>query len=87
MDRGFAPENLRLIINRFDKKAAVGAKLLNIDDVIDGTGVRLIGIVPMDRRVDFCLPRGEDIPPESELRAAVRRVARRMTGETVRLRL
>lgn len=38
--------SLRLVINRFDRKAVKKSRLLNLDDMIDRTYLRLLGIVP-----------------------------------------
>lgn len=46
-------EDIRLIINRFRKKAAASRKLLNIDKVIDETFIQLIGVVPEDEDITF----------------------------------
>lgn len=44
-------DDVRLIINRVQKRDVVKGRLLNMDSVIDSTQVQLIGIVPEDRRL------------------------------------
>ena len=41
--------NSRLVINRADRRDMRRSRLLNIDDVIDKTGVQLIAIIPEDK--------------------------------------
>ena len=78
-------EDVRLVINRFDEKAVIKGKLLNIDDVIDATCVRLIGVVPEDNTVSHCAVRGENLPYKCEARQAFLRIAKRVDGENVPL--
>ncbi|MCR4614965.1 MAG: P-loop NTPase [Clostridiales bacterium] len=84
---GMDAEDIRLIINRFDKKSAVSGKMLNVDDVIDSTGVRLIGAVPDDEEIELCLHRGLALPKGSEAFKAAMRIARRINGEEIKLRI
>ncbi|MDD6220062.1 MAG: P-loop NTPase [Clostridia bacterium] len=77
--------DVRLVINRFDEKAVVKGKLLNIDDVIDATCAQLLGIVPEDAYVSHCAVRGEKLPPLSSASRAFSRIARRVCGENVPL--
>ena len=44
-------QNSRLVINRAVRRDIRRKLLLNIDDVIDATGVQLIAIIPEDRRL------------------------------------
>lgn len=50
---GIDRENMRIIINRYKKKAAFRSKLLNIDGVIDKSGIPLLGIIPEDEKITF----------------------------------
>lgn len=78
-------KDVRLVINRFDEKAVIKRKLLNIDDVIDATCVRLLGVVPEDNLVSHCAVRGEDLPLKSNARLAFERIAKRLDGENIPL--
>lgn len=80
-------EQSRLIINRFDKKAIIKGKLLNIDDVIDSTRLRLIGVVPQDNAITFTMSCGRQLPKKSVSAAAFRRIAARLDGKRVPLRI
>ncbi|MCL2507779.1 MAG: P-loop NTPase [Oscillospiraceae bacterium] len=77
--------NLRMVINRFNRKAVEQSFLLNIDSVIDSTRVRLIGVVPDNMQLMFCLIRGMKIPPKNMAYKAFERIARRIEGERVPL--
>lgn len=78
-------EQSRLIINRFERKATVKGKLLNIDDVIDSTRLRLIGVIPQDRNVMFNMSCGKRLPEKSVAAQALDRIVRRLEGERVPL--
>ncbi|MCL2512899.1 MAG: AAA family ATPase [Oscillospiraceae bacterium] len=77
----------RLIINRFQKSAVSGNKLLNIDNVIDKTRVQLIGIIPEEAEVKY----GSVImkPPKAngKFMKAVGRIAGRVEGENIPLQI
>lgn len=80
-------EQSRLIINRFDVKATVKRKLLNIDDVIDSTRLRLLGIVEQDSAVSFNLSRGKPLPERSKAAKAFARIADRLDGKRIPLKI
>lgn len=80
--RASGAAKLRLIINRYVKKQ----NARHIDEVIDGTCVRLVGIVPEDREL-LLSSNGGQISFYSPASAAFRRIARRMLGENIPLNL
>ncbi|MCD7827118.1 MAG: AAA family ATPase [Clostridiales bacterium] len=84
---GFDAENIRIVINRFEKKAAQKSRLLNIDGVIDKSGVMLLGVVPFDKSIAYSSVTGKYPPPKSRFMKAVDRIARRTDGEYIPLRL
>ena len=82
----------RLIINRFSEgyfRSLTGgentADLRDLDDVIDLSGIQLLGIVPEDRVLTAALLRGEIPATQTPGMAAVQRIASRMNGITVPL--
>ncbi|MBQ6467279.1 MAG: P-loop NTPase [Clostridia bacterium] len=78
-------EDTRLVINMFDKKSVVRNRLLNVDDCIDGTGIQLLGIVPIDRTLAYASVTGvapDEFAPSEQ---AFFRIAKRITGERVPL--
>lgn len=79
--------NPRLVINRFEKKAVYRDRLLNIDDVIDAAGVQLIGVVPEDSEVSFCATTGRPFPRKTPAVRAYKKIARRLEGESLPLKL
>jgi len=80
-------KNPRLIINRFNKKAVFKGRLLNIDDVIDVAGVQLIGIVPEDNELSYCAVTGQPLPKTTPSGYALKRIARRLEGENLPLKV
>ncbi|HZJ77296.1 MAG TPA: P-loop NTPase [Clostridia bacterium] len=80
-------DDIRLIINRFSKKAAQNRKLLNIDDVIDSAGIQLIGVVPEDSYVTYCTSLGIKPPQDSSAAEAFLNISKRVLGEKVYLDL
>lgn len=83
----FNIEDLRLVLNRFQRAAVERSFLLNIDDAIDRSGIRLLGVVPEDPEVTFRLPKGQPLPKKSLAGKAFARIARRIDGEDVPLRI
>ena len=84
---GIAREDMRLVINRFVKKAAMKAKLLNIDGVIDKSGVRLLGILPEDKKIPFSSVTQVTPDKKSPFAKAISRVTDRIEGKNVPLAL
>ncbi len=84
---GISSDDIRLVINRYVKKAALKSKLLNIDGVIDKTGICLLGILPEDKNVPFMSV--TNVPPSSKsvFVAAINRIADRIQGKNVPLSL
>lgn len=79
--------NPRLVINRFCKKAVFRDRILNVDDVIDAAGVQLIGVVPEDGEIAFCATTGRPFPKNTPGGRAYKRIARRLEGESLPLKL
>ncbi|MGI6744701.1 MAG: Septum site-determining protein MinD [Firmicutes bacterium ADurb.Bin300] len=72
----------RLIINRYSKKLS----LRSVDEVIDGTSVRLIGIIPEDREL-LLSANGHSLTSFSSAALAFKRIAGRVLGESIPLKL
>lgn len=75
---------VRLIINRFDMDMITGGFYRNVDDLIDSSLTRLIGIVPADGEL-LLLNRNHKIKPKGRAARAFDRILRRISGEEVRL--
>ena len=76
----------RLLINRYSAKAAMRGKYLSIDQAIDSSHVRLIGIVPEDPEITWYSVYGK-IRESSKGLAAFSRVAKRLQGVNIPLKL
>ena len=75
----------RLLVNRFDYKAAKKGKTLSIDEVIDKTYLRLLGVVPEDKELTFFLSQG--LSKKSRSAQAFVRIAGRVEGKNTPLTL
>lgn len=81
--QGVKEDNLRLIINRFDEKAVKRGKLLNIDDMIDRTYIRLLGVVPEDRDLMYFSVTENLLSDHSYTKNAFGNIAKRILGKEV----
>ncbi len=76
-------EDRRLVINRFANGPFQKAGAYpDLDGVIDGTGVRLLGLVPEDGALARFL-QGKPVPEDSPGVKALRRIAGRLEGESI----
>ncbi len=79
--------DVRLVVNRVNRKEIVKGMLLNIDSVIDSVQVQLIGIVPEDPKLRMGAM-GEGIyRPKQDCFVPITNIARRICGEEVPLKL
>ena len=85
--QGVKEDNLRLIINRFDEKAVKKGKLLNIDDMIDRTYIRLLGVVPEDRNLMYFSVTENLLSDRSATKNAFLNIAKRILGKEVAILL
>ena len=85
--QGVKEDNLRLIINRFDEKAVKRGKLLNIDDMIDRTYIRLLGVVPEDRNLMYFSVTENLLSDRSDTKNAFSNIAKRILGKEVAILL
>lgn len=80
--------NIRLIVNRIDKKTAALLDI-TVDDIMDQAGLPLIGVVPEDRNVT--LSAAFEVPLLGYTRkgaaAACRRIAKRIIGYATPIQL
>lgn len=79
--------DIRLIINRFNKKLTSQGHYLNIDEVIDATVLQLIGVVPEDKKISYCSVVGVTTLDSSKAKEAFKRIAMRLEGFNVNLKL
>ena len=83
-EKGYS--ELRLLLNRYDLRAAKRRNYLTIDQMIDLSGVQLLGIVPEDKQIMYSTV-AEDAPKLVRSSRAFMRIARRICGEDVPLKL
>lgn len=74
----------RLLINKFDKDLITSGIYDNIDAIIDRSGLRLIGIIPVDSNL-LLLPVNHKIKNNSRAMSALGRIACRISGKSVKL--
>ena len=79
-------EQCRLLINRYEVKAAQKGKLLTVDEIIDKTAIQLLGIIPEDREITYSTVTGR-YNEKSKSAKAFRRITKRVEGENVPLKL
>lgn len=84
---GMYRDDMRLVINRFVKKKAMKSKLLNVDGVIDKSGVMLLGILPEDKKIPFLSVTGRQPDEKSPFVKAVGRINGRINGEYIPLKI
>lgn len=74
----------RLIINRFDPQLIKNRTYRNIDDIIDTSGLRLLGIVPQTEDMAL-LPIKHKLRKRGNAQKALLRIAERISGNDVPL--
>ena len=79
--------DVRLVINKFVVKYSLKKKFLNIDDVIDHTEVRLIGIVPFDKKIGFASMNAFSLAKRTQSVKAFDRIASRIIGKEIPLQV
>ena len=75
----------RLVINRVESRRIRRGAIRDLDEVIDGVGSQLIGVVPEDSGVSAAAAAGEPMDRESGLVKACGVIVRRMAGEYIPL--
>lgn len=75
--------DVRLVLNKFDKRLH---KKIDVDEVIDTVGARLLGIIPDSDEV-YASVNGEKIPYTSKGNQAFLRISQRICGENVLFRV
>lgn len=75
-------KEVRLVINKFNKKIH---KSLNVDEIIDTVGARLLGIVPDSAEI-YSSSNGGKIPYDCKGSAAFLRISHRLNGENIPFR-
>lgn len=84
---GIDDEKINLVINRFDTKAVVFGKYLNIDEIINITYLKLLGIVPEEKKMMYASVKDADLPQRSKAKIAFNNIAGRILGKEIPLNL
>lgn len=84
---GIIEEKLRLIINRFDEKSVKRGRLLNIDEMIDITCIRLLGVIPEEKTLTYLSVTEKHLSEYTETKIAFNNIARRIQGKEIPLYL
>ena len=76
----------RLLINRYDVRAAKRGRLLTIDEIIDKTSVQLIGIIPEEKNIMYSTVSTRRLRTK-KCDGAFSRIAMRIEGKYIPLEL
>ncbi|MCL2194705.1 MAG: P-loop NTPase [Oscillospiraceae bacterium] len=76
--------DVRLVINRFDRKVALQRRHLAIDEIIDQTELQLIGVVPQQSQL-FFQTSNANLLEANLVTQAVAQIASRLGGENIPL--
>ncbi len=87
INMGIGEEKVRLIINRFNKNDVKKGKLLNIDEIIDITYLRLLGVVPDDKKLTHASVVEAELSSRSQTKIAFNNIAGRILGKEILLNL
>ena len=77
--------SVRLILNRVSFETMRRGITANIDEVIDESGIRLMGVVPQSMDVYMSCCSGQALPKKSRAAKAFNRIAKRIMGYDVPL--
>lgn len=84
--RGLGMADIRLVLNRVVPSLIRRKTAYSLDGAIDGASIRLLGIVPEDRRVTVAGYEGKPVAPGRKgAGAAFSNIARRIDGEDIPL--
>lgn len=78
-------ENRRIVINKFSLKNIKSGKNANIDEIIDSSQTRLLGIVPFDENMPHLSLR-QRLKTSYKTYKAYTRIAKRLCGENIPLK-
>ncbi len=78
-------EDVKLVINRFNKEQTQKGRFFNVDETIDGVAAQLIGVVPEDSEITFASSTGFSNLGDCPAKAAYERIAIRISGGNIKL--
>ena len=77
-------QEIRLVINKLNTRMMRNGTFLNIDEIIDTTGVQLIAAIPTDEQIVHASAAGKPLSP-SYAKESFLRLAHRLCGEDIPL--
>ena len=77
--------NHRLIINRVNNKLVKQKIVTDLDEVIDGVGSQLIGVLPEDQEMQLCTSKGLPLTEDARIVRICKAIALRIEGEYIPL--
>ncbi len=84
---GIDDNRLFLIINRFDPFAVIRGKYLNIDEIIDITYLKLLGVVPEEKKIMYTSVMDTELSKSCKAKICFNNIAGRIMGKEIPLNL
>lgn len=87
VNSGFDDNRIFLIINRFDSFAVIMGKYLNVDEIINITYLKLLGVVPEEKRIMYASVKNTELPKSCKAKNCFNNIADRIMGKETPLKL
>ena len=84
---GIDDNTIFLIINRFDPFAVRRSKYLNIDEIIDITYIKLLGVVPEEKKIMYTSVKDTELSKNCKAKICFDNIAGRIMGKEIPLNL
>lgn len=84
---GIDDNTIFLIINRFDASAVRRSKYLNIDEIIDITYLKLLGVVPEEKKIMYTSVNDAELSKNCKAKTCFNNIAGRIMGKEIPLNL
>lgn len=78
-------QNYKLIINKVEKQSFKNSPIDNLDDVIDGVGACLLGVIPLDLQFEKSMFNGIPLSNNDKIFNIFTAIAKRIEGEYISL--
>lgn len=75
----------RLLINRVSKEAMKKSSVQDLDDVVDGVGVQLLGVIPENSAYQYSIAKGSWPEEQNIVKSVFDAIAKRIEGNDVPL--
>ena len=84
---GIDDNTIFLIINRFDASAVRRSKYLNIDEIMDITYIKLLGVVPEEKKIMYTSVKDTELSKSCKAKICFDNIAGRILGKEIPLNL